>query len=291
MFLVEHTDRMKNEKFKYRIKDHFLSHEFFSLELDPSTEILKTKPKPSLKDLPGYYDSKEYLSHQKKGETLFSKSYFFAKKCMLLFKSRMISGLFHNPGKALDVGSGTGDFLLVLKNKGWEVVGIEPADLARNEANKRGLRHIKDIKNCKPEEFDLITFWHSLEHVYSLKETIKNLVVTLKKEGTLIVACPNYKSWEAQHYKSRWAAWDVPRHLRHFSPKSLRLILEPLGLEQTKIKPLPLDSFYISMLSEKNKKSRTPFFKGIMIGAASNLIGFFSNNFSSQIYVFRKKSN
>jgi len=282
---------MKKEKFNYKIKDHFLSKEVFSLALDRDSEILRTRPKPALADLPNYYDSKEYLSHQKKGETFLSKIYFVSKKIMLFFKTRIVTRLFYNPGKALDVGSGTGDFLLALKTKGWDVVGVEPAKLARREASKLGIQHVKDIKNCDSQEFDLVTFWHSLEHVYSLNETLASTAMALKKGGQLIIACPNYKSWDAKYYKKNWAAWDVPRHLRHFSPKSLRAVLEPMGFEQTKAMPLLLDSFYISILSEKIKESRTPFLKGVVFGMISNLNGLFYKNFSSQAYIFRKKSN
>ncbi|SUZ66948.1 uncharacterized protein METZ01_LOCUS19802 [marine metagenome] len=282
---------MKKEKFNYKIKDHFLSKEVFSLALDRDSEILRTRPKPALGDLPNYYDSKEYLSHQKKGETFLSKIYFVSKKIMLFFKTRIVTRLFYNPGKALDVGSGTGDFLLALKTKGWDVVGVEPAKLARREASKLGIQHVKDIKNCDSQEFDLVTFWHSLEHVYSLNETLASTAMALKKGGQLIIACPNYKSWDAKYYKKNWAAWDVPRHLRHFSPKSLRAVLEPMGFEQTKAMPLLLDSFYISILSEKIKESRTPFLKGVVFGMISNLNGLFYKNFSSQAYIFRKKSN
>ena len=288
---MEHKSIMKKEKLNYKIKDHTLSKKLFSLELDRKTEILRTRPKPPLKEIANYYDSKAYLPHQKTGETLLSKMYFIAKKIMLFFKIRMVIKLFYNPGKALDVGSGTGDFLLALKNKGWNVVGIAPAELARKEACRLGLPHVKAIKNCDSQEFDLITFWHSLEHVYNLKETLVSTRAALKKGGRLIIACPNYKSWDAKYYKNNWAAWDAPRHLRHFSPKSLSSILEPMGFEQTKVRPLLLDSFYISILSEKIKESRASFLKGIVFGMISNLNGLFRKNFSSQIYVFRIKSN
>lgn len=290
-FHVEPATIMKKEKAKHKIKDHFLSQEIFSLELEKNTEILKTTPKPAPDNLLAYYDSSEYLSHQKNGATFLMKSYFLSKKIMLLFKKRIISKLFYKPGKALDVGSGTGDFLFALKKKGWEVAGVEPAKQAREKARALGIYHFQSIKKCSPQEFDLITFWHSLEHVYSLTETIKDTAAALKKGGRLIVACPNYKSWDAEYYKKNWAAWDVPRHLRHFSPKSLKTILEPIGFEQTNVKPMFLDALYISILSEKIKKSKTPFFKGIFFGIISNLNGLFHGNFSSQIYIFRKKIN
>ena len=288
---MEHTAIMKKEKAKHKIKDHFLSQEVFLLELEKNTEILKTEPKPARDKLLSYYDSNDYLSHQKHGTTFFVKSYFVSKKIMLFFKKRIVSKLFYRPGKVLDVGSGTGDFLFALKKNGWDAAGVEPAKQARESAKALGVHHFESIKKCCSQEFDLITFWHSLEHVYALNETIKDTVAALKKGGRLIIACPNYTSWDAKYYKKSWAAWDVPRHLWHFSPKSLRIVLEPMGLEQTDVKPMFLDALYISILSEKIKKSKMPIFKGIFFGIISNLSGLFRGNFSSQIYIFRKKIN
>ena len=288
---MEHATAMKKEQFKQKVKDHFFSQEEFFLELEKNTGILKTQPKPALKNIQSYYGSNQYLSHKTKGKTFFSKCYFVSKQIMMLFKNRIITKCFYKPGRALDVGSGTGDFMFALKKKGWDVIGIEPAELARKKAAALGLSHVESIKKCSPLEFDLITFWHSLEHVYNFKETIKATVSALKSGGHLIVACPNYTAWDAKYYKNNWAAWDVPRHLRHFSPQSLKLVLEPEGLEQINVKPMLLDALYISILSEKIKNSRASFLKGIFFGIISNFIGLFANNFSSQIYIFKKKDN
>jgi len=279
---------MKNKIEYIKVKDNFLSKEKFTLFLNEANKTLITFPKPSKEKLPRYYESPEYLSHKSSGKSMFSKVFFISRRIMLYSKLKMISALIPNPGSVVDVGSGTGYFLSGLKKKGWSTQGIEPNLLARKMAIKNNIVHSKSLKELKKKELDLITFWHSLEHVFSLEEALFQTKQALKNKGFLIVACPNYMSWDAKYYKKDWAAWDVPRHLRHFSSKSLALILEPMGFKQVKKKPLILDAFYISIVSEKQKGSRFSFLKGFVVGAFSNFLGFFSNNYSSQVYVFQK---
>ena len=279
---------MKNTKEYIKVKDEFLSKEVFSLAIDEAAEMLLTLPKPKQDRLAFYYDTPNYISHTNKAKGLFSKIYFFSRKVMLSVKLRMISRLFLKPGLALDVGSGTGVFLNALKKSGWKVKGLEPNKIAKERAQKMGIDHLISLKKLDGIQQDLITFWHSLEHVYSLKETIDEVEKTLKPGGVLIVACPNYTSLDAKYYKKNWAAWDVPRHLRHFSPTSLELLLGPKGFTQIKKRPLFLDAFYVSILSEKSMGHRFSFVRGLAVGLISNLVGCLTNNYSSQVYVLKK---
>ena len=280
---------MKNKKEFINVKDSFLTKEKFSLFLNEKSQTLSTFPKPSLEELPRYYDSTNYLSHKKAPSNLFSKIYFLSRRLMLFSKKKIISDLFSKPGKIVDGGSGTGYFLKAIKKIGWTTTGIEPNLSARNIAKKGKLTHVKSLKELKATNQDAITFWHSLEHVYFLEKTLSQAKEALIKNGFLIIACPNYTSWDAKHYKSDWAGWDVPRHLHHFSNKSLALILEPMGFVQIKKIPLLLDAFYISIISEQNRSSRFSFLKGMVIGGISNVLGLLRNNYSSHIYVFQKK--
>lgn len=280
---------MKKTKEYIKVKDNFLSNENFTLLLNEFNEVLCTSPKPSEENLSEYYSSPQYLSHKTSGSSLFTKIYFVSRKFMVFSKTQLISGLCPCPGQMVDVGSGTGDFLRALNNNGWNAVGIEPSPTARKIAENANVLHISCLKDLKDTTQDVITFWHSLEHVYDLEETLNQAKRVLKTKGYLIVACPNYMSWDAKYYKKNWAAWDVPRHLRHFSPNSLNLILRKKNFVQTKKRPLFLDAFYVSILSEKIKKNRFWFLKGILIGLISNFAALFSNNYSSQIYVFQKK--
>jgi len=282
---------MKKIKEYIKVKDSFLSNENFTLFLNEFDEVLNTSPKPSEKKLSEYYNSSQYLSHKNSGSTLFAKIYFISRKWMVFSKTQLISKLCPLPGKIVDVGSGTGDFLIAQNKKGWNVVGIEPSATARKIAENANILHLSSLKKLKDITQDAITFWHSLEHVYDLEETLNQAKRVLKIKGYLIVACPNYMSWDAKYYKKNWAAWDVPRHLRHFSPNSLNLILQKKGFVQVDKKPLLLDAFYVSILSEKIKKNRLGFLKGILIGLISNVVALFSKNYSSQVYVFQKKCN
>lgn len=280
---------MKKTKEYIKVKDNFLSNERFTLFFNESNEVLNTSPKPSEKKLLEYYNSNDYLSHKSSGSTLFAKIYFISRKWMIFSKTQVISGLCPRPGRTVDVGSGTGDFLSALKKSGWNTLGIEPSATAREIAEKANVSHLGSLKDLKETTQDVITFWHSLEHVYDLEETLNQTKRVLKNNGYLIVACPNYMSWDAKYYGKNWAAWDVPRHLRHFSPNSLNLILKNKGLLQIQKKPLLLDAFYVSILSEKIKKNKFAFLKGMLIGLFSTVAAFFSKNHSSQMYIFQKK--
>ena len=132
--------------------------------------------------------------------------------------------------------------------------------------------------------------WHVLEHIPRLKETVGKIKHWLKKDGEVLIAVPNHKSWDAKFYKENWAAYDVPRHLYHFDKNSMSLLLSQHNLEITKIKPMWFDAFYVSILSEKIKSGRKRLIKGVIIGLLSNLYALFLNKeFSSQLFIVRHK--
>lgn len=280
---------MENKKEYIKVTDSFLTKENFFLFLEKDNEMLTTFPKPKKEDLPRYYQAKDYISHKNTSSNFFQWIYFVSKKIMIKKKARMILKIAKGSSKIVDVGSGVGDFLIAFQKKGWLTTGIEPNTRARNIAKKQKVHHANSLKELKGTKQDLITFWHSLEHVYLLEQTLLEAKEALRDKGFLIVACPNYKSWDAKYYGSKWAAWDVPRHLQHFSPNSLSLLLGPLGFVQKSKSPLLLDALYVSILSEKQQKSWFAFFKGVFFGTISNLIGLFTDNFSSHIYIFQKK--
>ena len=279
---------MKKQKKIFKVKDHFLSNEFFSLTYDQNTAMFVTSPKPDEDKMESYYQSSRYLSHQKTGNDFFSKAYFFSRQLTTSLKTRMISSLFSKPGKVLDVGSGTGELLTALKNEGWNVKGIEPNKAAKQTALDKGISHEHSLGEVEKNSLDLVVFWHSLEHLYDLNNTLNEVKKILKPTGILMVACPNHESWDAKYYGNFWAAWDVPRHLQHFSPISLERLLGPKGFTQIKKYPLFLDAFYVSILSEKSMGHRFSFVRGLVIGLISNLVGCLTNNYSSQVYVFKK---
>ena len=111
-----------------------------------------------------------------------------------------------------------------------------------------------------------------------LNETIKNLSRVLEKNGSLIIAVPNHKSWDAEYYKLYWAAWDVPIHLWHISLDSIIRLFQNHEFKLVKIKPMFFDSFYVSILSEEYKKGRKSFIIGFFIGFISNRCEYFNIN-------------
>ena len=270
-------------------KDHTVTGEDFELLLDEDREMLITFPRPDKKNLPKYYKSEAYISHTDSTSSLKDKIYQQVKKFMLRKKLNWINKKFPEKGKLLDVGAGTGDFLAVAKKKGWKVKGIEPEISAREKASKKGIKLYEDSTHFKSEKFDVITMWHVLEHVPDLKAQIIELELLLKKNGLLIIAVPNFKSYDAEYYKEFWAAYDVPRHLYHFSRNSFKSVFSGTSFKQSDSKPLVFDSYYVSLLSEKYRSGKTNFLKSLYIGYISNLKAKSTSEYSSIAYFFRKR--
>ena len=195
-------------------------------------------------------------------------------------------------GTILDIGCGTGAFLHNMQNAGWNITGIEPDEVARNKAKE--LYTITPLDPAElfglaPATFNAITMWHVLEHVHNLHGYLQKISDLLASGGRLFIAVPNYTSYDAAVYKEHWAAWDVPRHLYHFSPASMEQLLKKFGLTLLGCKPMWYDSFYVSMLSEQYKNGKGNFFRASWIGFISNLktIGN-KRKCSSVIYVVGK---
>jgi len=170
------------------------------------------------------------------------------------------------------------------KNNNFNVTGIEPSDIARQQAIGKGVNVYKEIDDVLGKKFDVITMWHVLEHVPNLHEYLKHLKSLLNENGKLIVAVPNFKSYDAEYYKEYWAAYDVPRHLWHFSQKSISILFETVGMKVKKVHPMKYDSFYVSLLSEKNKTGKSNFIKAFWVGLKSNLKASKTKQYSSLIY-------
>ena len=194
--------------------------------------------------------------------------------------------------KVLDIGCGTGDFLVACRKKSFYISGVEPNKKAReftiSKIKKVELK--KSIYDLK-EKYDVITMWHVLEHVPDLEKYILKLEALLKPKGVLIIAVPNYKSYDAKYYKQFWAGYDVPRHLWHFSKKSISLLFSKTSIKVTSIKPMKFDSFYVSLLSEKHKTGKLNFIKAFYIGLLSNLKAKKEKEYSSLIYILKNSKN
>jgi len=263
----------------------------FEIVPDKTTGVLKTKPTPEKTEIQKYYNFPTYDSYTDSPKTLIAFLYTLVRRVTTKRKLKQIFSRHKSKGALLDVGCGTGVFLSKIKNEGWSATGIEPNHAARNFAQKTNAQEVysskEDLKKTK-KKFDVITLWHSLEHVHDLEETIRFLFNTLKVKGSVLVAVPNHRSFDAGHYKEFWAAYDVPRHIWHFSQDSIVNIFKKHGFEIKTKTPMFWDSFYVSILSEKYKEGSFPFLKGIFVGMFSNFLSFFTGESSSITYVFSK---
>ena len=128
-----------------------------------------------------------------------------------------------------------------------------------------------------------------LEHVHRLHEYLDTFYALLRPGGVLIIAVPNYTSQDAKTYAENWAAYDVPRHLYHFSPKSMQKLLNLHHFKLLDKKPMWFDSFYVSLLSEKYISGKSNFVKAFSNGLLSNMKAIGKPaNCSSIIYIGQK---
>ena len=291
--MIKKTAFYSNLEPYLKCKDYTVSGENYELMFNKDYEMLVTIPVPE--NLSSYYKSEDYISHTDSKKTVIDKIYQTVKNITLKRKLRLINEcLLHQnsisrPEKnILDIGAGTGDFLKVCKVNLWNVFGIEPDMEARNIAAKKGVLLHKDISHFTDKKFEIITLWHVLEHVENLEEYISTLEKLLSKNGTLIIAVPNYKSYDAKYYSKFWAAFDVPRHLWHFSETSISKLFAPVNLTVEKTLPMKFDAYYISLLSEKYKYGSMKPISALFRGFVSNIKAIKSKQYSSLIYVLKK---
>ncbi len=277
----------ENKAFFLKVKDHSVSQEIFDLYYDKYLDMLVTNPQPSSENLAKYYDSPNYISHTDGNKSLFEKLYQAVKNIALKNKLNLIDSLSKNKGKILDLGAGTGDFLAFVKQNGWQTTGVEPSQKAKEIASKKGVEFVNETSDLENHSFDIITMWHVLEHVPNLENQIKELKRLLKPNGTLIIAVPNFKSFDANYYKQYWAAYDVPIHFWHFSKTTIKLLFEKEDLKLEKVLPMKFDSFYVAMLSEKYKTGKMSYIKAFFIGLKSNWKAKKSSEYSSHIYILK----
>ncbi len=273
------------------VKDYSVSKETFDLYYDKTLDMLFTHPQPRLENLGKYYESEDYISHTDNKRSLFEKLYHLIKSIALKNKLNLINSHQSTKGSLLDIGAGTGDFLSVAKNNGWNITGIEPSDRAKAIAKNKGVSFVSATSELENRSFDVITMWHVLEHVPDLDTQIKELKRLLKPTGTLLIAVPNFKSFDAQYYGKFWAAYDVPIHFWHFSKTAIQLLFEKEEMKLEKVLPMKFDSFYVSLLSEKYKSGKMNYLKAFFIGLQSNWNAKRDFEYSSHIYILKNNRN
>ncbi|MDZ4796155.1 MAG: methyltransferase domain-containing protein [Bacteroidota bacterium] len=256
-------------------KDHTVSGESFGIVECGSCTVRFTQDVPDANAISPYYKSENYISHTNTSKGLINRLYQSVRKRTLKQKRRLIEkGTGISKGSLLDVGSGTGAFASIMQQAGWQVTGLEPDADARKLGKEEyhiELAEISQFYQLPASTYDAITMWHVLEHVHDLQGYIAKLKSVLKENGRLFIAVPNYTSKDATIYKEHWAAYDVPRHLYHFSPQSMKVLVEKHGLKIVAYQAMWYDSFYVSMLSSKYKNGKTNLAGSFFNGLRSNV--------------------
>jgi len=270
------------------IKDYSISKEDFELLYDDNLHLYKTDFS-NWNELNRYYQSDNYISHTDGKRNWFEKIYQFIKEITIKQKWNLINKYHQNEiTDVLDIGCGTGDFLKYGIHKyNFNGVGVEPNEKAKEITTSKKIAVFKSIDTLGDKKYDVITLWHVLEHVSNLDEYFSFLKKHLKADGVLLIAVPNYNSFDAMYYKNYWAAWDVPRHLWHFSKSSIKKLGEAHQFKLIHIEPMYFDSFYVSMLSEEYKTGSKNPMKAFYIGLKSNLKAKRTKEYSSHIYILK----
>ena len=273
-------------------KDHTVSHETFALEQCKQCGFVLTNPRPAEKDLTRYYQSEAYISHSNRSANAIEHIYKVSRRFTLKWKYGLLQT--HSviePATILDFGCGTGAFLNECKKNNMKISGVEPSTIAREIAIKNTKATVWERASEIKDNYDVITLWHVLEHVPDLHETLHKLKNHLNQNGTMFIAVPNLKSPDAKKYLAYWAGYDVPRHLWHFSKDTMKRALERHRLNLVTTIPMPLDSYYVSLLSEKYKNGKNGVLnmaKAVLQGWQSNQQATKTSEYSSLIYIVRK---
>lgn len=267
-------------------EDFTVTKESFALVKCANCQLVFTNPRPDSNSLSKYYKSDQYISHTDKGNSLLHLVYKLVRQYTLTKKEQLISK-YSKKGTILDYGCGTGDFLSVCNKAKWKTIGYEPDADALSIAKKKSRSTFIQHLNIQ-EQYDVITAWHVIEHVEELTSTIKSLKKVLKPGGHMFLAVPNIKSHDAEIYKAHWAAYDVPRHLYHFSQDSFKHLVLKQKMKLVDTIPMKFDSFYVSLLSEKYKYGKPNLIRAIKSGFKSNKKAALSGEYSSLIYILQK---
>lgn len=276
------------------VKDFTVSNEYFDIWHCHNCTLRFTQKIPDITSIGLYYQSAAYVSHSDTHEGLVNRFYHFVRNYTLRLKRKLVQTITaKQKGIILDIGAGTGAFAHTMQSAGWKITGLEPDATARQNALQKyslQLQTPETLYRLQSKQFDAITLWHVLEHVHDLHQYLETFHRILKDDGKLMIAVPNYTSYDATVYGEYWAAYDVPRHLYHFSPKSIEVLAGLKGFTVKGHVPMIFDSFYVSLLSEQYKNGKNNLISAFWNGLLSNLkMWGDKKKCSSVIYVLEKK--
>lgn len=271
-------------------KDYLVSNQNFTIQQCNQCGFKLTNPRPDASTIGSYYKSDQYVSHNDTGGGLINSVYRLVRNYTLQGKVNLINKLTGRVGEVLDIGCGTGSFLLASQNAGWKISGVEPDADARKVAEVKLNTSIKESLEQigANQKFDVISMWHVLEHMPDLNKVVSQLYSLLADKGTVVIAVPNCASYDADYYKSYWAAYDVPRHFHHFTPDTITALFKKHGFVLAEQKQMPFDAFYISMLSSKYRTGKTDYIESMQVGLKSNSKARKTGQSSSITYLFKK---
>lgn len=269
--------------------DHVVSAEHFQLVRCRKCALVLTNPRPTDADLGHYYESRKYMPHQSAGYSLMASLYRIARSQTLNWKRKQ-AGAYRKVGRLLDFGCGTGEFINTMLNSHWKADGVEKSEEARTQAEAMTGQLISPSMPKVQACYDLITLWHVLEHLTEPAEMLDQFHSALVSQGTLFLALPNHQSYDARHYGSLWAGYDVPRHLWHFTPASVAQLLTAHGFKLVQTVPMKLDAYYVSLLSEKyaGRSLLLQYLNAIRIAYSSNRHASRNGNYSSLLYIAQR---
>jgi SAM-dependent methyltransferase len=286
-----HSDQLE---FALKAADHTVSHQTFPIWQCKVCGLRFTQDVPDEASIGPYYRSDNYISHSNTSKGFVNNLYHTVRRQTLSDKYRLIASATRTrQGRLLDIGAGTGAFVGYMQSQKWEVTGLEPDETARAVAktdHQVELLDIGELFGLQADGYDAITLWHVLEHVHNLHPYLEQLKKLIRRNGRIFIAVPNYTSYDARVYGELWAAYDVPRHLYHFSPDAMENLLGLHGLQLQYSQPMWFDSFYISMLSEKYRRNgRGNILNAAAVGLYSNMRAFINKALcSSLVYVISK---
>jgi 2-polyprenyl-3-methyl-5-hydroxy-6-metoxy-1,4-benzoquinol methylase len=264
-----------NIKNVFAVKDFTVSEKEFVIVECSDCSLRFTQDVPDAESISSYYKSENYISHTDTSKGLVNSLYKTVRNRTLKQKRKLAEKITNKKtGSLLDIGSGTGAFANEMKINRWNVTGLEPDSGAIKVAKdlySLELQETNRLFNLSPGAYDVITMWHVLEHVHQLQEYIAQIKKLLSDNGRLIIAVPNYTCSDEKAYTEYWAAYDVPRHLYHFSPKAMETLINRHGLKIINYKPMWYDSFYVSLLSSKYKNGSTNWLSAGWNGLVSDI--------------------